>query len=136
VITPSAFLIAALGALQIAAIRSEPLPQMWTGGYTMKTQATQNRPEPVHANEWVSPHGWLRIRNRSPDLPAGGHQVKRQCTPLCIGSPQQRNVVQQSSADMSTSLLQTIASQNDQLLKYMSDPINRRAYMFTTSLPL
>jgi len=130
VITPQAFLIAALGALQIAAIRSEPLPQMWTGGYTMKDSSNTKPAGTVHANEWVSPAWMVKDPVTGPMISqleairSSGNARRSVSVPQ-----QQRNVVQQSSADMSTSLLQTIASQNDQLLKYMSDPINRRAYM-------
>jgi len=130
VITPQAFLIAALGALQIAAIRSEPLPQLWTGGFTAKSGNNMQPAGTVHANEWVSPAWMVKdpvtgpIISQLEAIRASGNSRRSVSVPQ-----QQRNMAQTGSSDITAMKLDMLIHQNEKLLKYMSDPKNRRAFM-------
>lgn len=130
VITPQAFLIAALGALQIAAIRSEPLPQMWTGGFTIKDSSNTRPAGTVHANEWVSPAWMVKDPVTGPMISqleairASGNARRSVSMPQ-----QQRNMAQQGSADIVSQQMGTLISEFRQFKEFMKDPDNRRAYI-------
>lgn len=135
VITPQAFLIAALGALQIAAIRSQPLPQMWAGGFTLKSSDNRQPAGTVHANEWVSPAWMVKDPVTGPlisqleAIRASGNARR------AVSVPQsQRNMAQQGSADIANGKMDALIYEFRQLNSYMKDPDNRRAYLVHDSL--
>jgi len=127
---PLSILMGVLGGIQIAAIRSEPLPQLWTGGYTMKDTSNTRPAGTVHANEWVSP-AWMvnnpvtgPMISQLEAIRASGNSRRSVSVPQ-----QQRNMAQTGSSDITAMKLDMLIHQNEKLLKYMSDPKNRRAFM-------
>jgi hypothetical protein len=121
-----AFALAA-GAAQIAAIHSEPEPFEF-GGYTKKDSSNSRAVGVVHANEWVSPAWMTKSPVTGPMISQLETIRKSGSARNTVAMPQVRqNIAQQGSEDILSKKFDMLLAQNSMLIKYMSDPDNRRA---------
>jgi TP901 family phage tail tape measure protein len=151
---PLSIAIAAAGAIQIAAIASEPLPEYATGGFTNGDRIYRAGEE---GTEWIAPNDMVTDPYTGPVI-ADLEAIRKGKTPASIfggvtpdfeamqevkayadggltnASESPTFNVSSSNNSAIISALQTMITQNQSLINYLSDPANRQAYITNTSL--
>jgi hypothetical protein len=151
---PLSIAIAAAGAIQIAAIASEPLPEYATGGFTNGDRIYRAGEE---GTEWIAPNDMVTDPYTGPVI-ADLEAIRKGKTPASIfggvtpdfeamqevkayadggltnASESPTFNVSSSNNSAIISALQTMITQNQRLINYLSDPANRQAYITNTSL--